>query len=281
VHRADDGRLAEGDGRLESHAKTARMEILACLEKAHRLKQRLGRHGEADARIVPLDAGDFIVRHGGHGHEQSEHFSMEIDQGATVVVGGDSRIGLQCLAPDSIQSTHDSHGHIWAFRIERSPHSDRPLAHSNLLWLGESRDGKRRLGVDLQQGNLAIVIGRYQFCRVSLPAGKSYKNPRRRMSEVDRTGNDVALGIDHESGRRPGAHRKTFDLVAAAHGLDLHDTGGNLRHGLAQGLLWDRIKIVCRGGDRNQHARHRSQLDSTVHGRGSLPSAESSISSNC
>ncbi len=90
--------------RLHEDPRHAGVEVLALAELGEHLLDGLQGHSEADARVVPFDAGDFLGRLRRERHDQAHHAAADIDQRTAVVVGRSGGVGLQGLAP------HPAHG---------------------------------------------------------------------------------------------------------------------------------------------------------------------------
>ncbi len=100
--------------RLHEDPRHAGVEVLALAELGKDLLNGLQRHSEADARVVPFDAGDFLGRLRRERHDQAHHAAADIDQRTAVVVGRSGGVGLQGLAPHPAHGARECPRPCWA-----------------------------------------------------------------------------------------------------------------------------------------------------------------------
>ncbi len=143
-------RLAgEKVGALHHDARQSGIEVFAFFQPRQHLLDVLRGDGEADSRVVPIDAGDFIGSLRREGHQHAEYAAADVHQRSAVVVRRDGGVGLDGLAPDAIDRAEDAHRRIDAIALEGPADGDRPLAGPHLA---ERRDFARRqraVGINL------------------------------------------------------------------------------------------------------------------------------------
>ena len=69
------------------------------------------------------------------------------------------------------------------------------------------------------------MIGGNEFGWGLLAISKLDKDRRRLLDEIERAGEDVAIGRNHEARGRPVGEKCVFDDIQAADGADLNDRG--------------------------------------------------------
>ena len=138
----------------------------------------------------------------------------------------------------------------------RSPSNVRPTAivHWPTRISPAGRDlghGQRLVGVDLQQHDHPVVVGGHEPGRLARAVGQLHEDRGRAVDEVERAGDDVAVG-DRRPGRWSGPvpNSTSPDPLQAADGLDAHDRRGDAVDGRAEGLLFERAEVVV-GGEAN------------------------------
>ena len=82
--------------------------------------------------------------------------------------------------------------------------------------------------------------------RLARAIGQPHEDRRRLVDEVERAGDDVALRIDDQAGRRARAEQHLFDPLHAADGLDADDARGDAVDRGDHRPLFERFKVVVR-----------------------------------
>ena len=232
-HAAMIGRAGVEVRALEIDAGQARMQVFPLFQPRQDLPDVFHGNGEADSRVVPFHAGDSAGGVGRKRDENAHHAAADIDQRPAVVVRRNGGVGLNGLAPDSIDRAENSHRHVGPVALEGSADGDGPLADAHLAPAGDLAYRQRLVRVDFQQHEHPRVIGGHQFGRLALAVGQPHEDRSGFVDEVERAGDDVAAGIDRQPRRRAGAKQHSLDFFQAADGLDLHD---RRRHAIDGGL---------------------------------------------
>ena len=182
------------------------------------------RHGETDAGVVPFGAGDFacslLWR---HRDDDAEHAAADIDERAAVVGEGDVGVGLNRFAEHAAEGADDSHRDICFVGAKRAADGDGPLAGAHFGERRHGRHGQVGNAVGLEQHEHAAVIGGDEFCRRLFAGGERDEDRRRLLGEIERAGNDVAVGRNHEAGGGAVGQDGAFDRIEAADRANLDD----------------------------------------------------------
>ncbi len=241
---AGDHRLgAELVAALERQAhEQALLEVLALLEPVEDGVDVLQRDGEADAGVVPLDAGGLPLGPRRGGHEPA------------VVDRRHLGVGLDGLAPDAVQRADDADAdrrRLLDVAGQAAPDGDGRLADLDLA-LGHGRRHHQVLGAfQLQERQHARLVGGDDLGGVLLlAAGHDHGDGGRLVGEVEGAGDDVAVGADHQAAGRADALADArplgpgVDDLGAAGRVDLHDRRGHAGHGGLDGLLFHVVQVL-------------------------------------
>ncbi len=244
---------------LQVDAGDAGMQVFALFQPRQNLADVLHGNGETDSRVVPFHAGHAAGGLRRKRHEDAHHAAANIDQWTAVIVGRDSGVGLQGLAPNPLDRTENPDGHVGLLALEGPPDRDRPLADAHLALRGDLAHRQRLVRVDLQQHDHPRVIAGHQLGRLASPVGQPHQDRRRLVDEVEGAGDDVTARIDRQSRRRAGSKKRAFDLLLAADGLDLHDRGRHAVDGGPEGGLLLGVGIVRAPHCRRMEQRRQQQ----------------------
>ena len=147
-----------------AHAQQAALAGRASsIQRSSTAKHVLQRHGEGDARVVKLGAGQLIGFVGAwslrrHGHEHAQHAAAKVDERAAVVGGRRVGVGLQRAAVHAIERTDDADRDVEPLGVVGAADGDRPVADVNVGQRRRLGRRQRLVDVDLQQHEHAIRV---------------------------------------------------------------------------------------------------------------------------
>ena len=129
------------------------------------------------------------------------------------------------------------------------------------------RHRQRLVGLDLQQHDLAVVVGGHQLGRLARAVGQPHQDRGRLVDEVEGAGDDVAVRIDDQPGGRPGAEQHVFTRSRPPM-VSMRTTPG--RHAIDGGderLLLQRIQVVAGRRRRGSTGRKSGEAGQRCEGR--------------
>ena len=252
---------------VEADAHDAAMQVLA-LDEARQNRLHVDeRHGKADARIVPFAAGGGAVVVGRERHEQTQHSTADVDQRAAIVTGRHFGVGLNGPAPDAAGRTEHADRHVWQRPGERAPHGHGPLADLHRLTGSGLGHGQFFFHIDLQQHELARVVGGEDLGGGATTTGKLHQNRSRLTGKGGRAADDVPIGRDDQARRRSAAEDVSALAEQAANGFDAHHTGSNPIDGGFKGLLFKLpdvnwlIRTACGFAQQDEKTYHQQRCE--------------------
>lgn len=247
-HGRDDRRRRVGVARLEAHPEQAAVQIVVALPAVeHGLNMAQG-HGEADAGIVELGAGDGAGRLDvglrRQGDEHAQHATANVDERAAVVGGRHVGVGLQRSTVHAAQRADHSDRHVHVVGAVGAADGDGPVAGTHLGQRGRLGNRQRRIRLDLQQDEHAIGVAADEPRGPLLAAGKPDENRRGLLRETERARYDVTVGGNDEPGGRPVGQLLLVEPVEPADCADLHDRVGHAADGGVKGLLLQHGEVL-------------------------------------
>ena len=252
----DFGWLREHIAWLHADAQHAGVQIVSGGQtRQNALDARQG-DGEANARVIPFDAGQGAAGVGRQRYEQAEDAAGDIDERPAIIGWRDFGVGLDGPSPHAIERADDADRHIRRIGGQRATDGDGPGADAHLFGRNRLGCGQRGRGVNRKQHQHPAMIGGHELGRQPGTIGQGDQDRIGTLNEIEGTGDDQSFGIDHQAGGGTGPDEHLPNAFQPTDGFDPHNRGSNLGD---RGLDGPLFQLGQGLGGAGQGRRHEGQ----------------------